>query len=78
MRTRTEITFEMDRVITIGRPRTLRWCPQCNASVAMMTIEEATVITRSDSRLIFRLIDSGQLHTSETSAGSLLICPNSL
>jgi hypothetical protein len=79
MRTRTEITFEMDRVIVIGRHgSSVQWCADCHERVDMMTTDQAAIIARVNSRTIFRWADSGRLHSSETPEGLLLICPNSL
>lgn len=79
MKTRTEITFEMERLIIVGcHNGTLHWCDSCRQRVDMMTIDQAAILARVNSRTIFRWADSGQLHSTETAEGILLICPNSL
>jgi len=79
MKTRTEITFEMDRLVIVGSNRgSLQWCDNCHKWVDMMTIDQAAIMARVNSRTIFRWADSGELHSAETPEGLLLICPNSL
>lgn len=79
MKTRTEITFEMDRLVIVGTHRgSLQWCDNCHKRVDMMTTDQAAIIASVNSRTIFRWADSGRLHSSETPEGLLLICPNSL
>ena len=79
MKTRTEITFEIDRYVIVGSHRaTLQWCNDCHERVEMMTSDQAAIVARVNSRTIFRWADSGRLHSAETPEGLLLICPNSL
>lgn len=77
MRTRTEITLETDRLIVVNRPKKKRWCSDCEVYVEMMSIDDAALRARVNSRTIFRWAESGAVHSSETAAGLLLICPNS-
>ena len=77
MRTRTEITLEMDRWITVGRQKQSHWCSACARSVEMFNVDEAALRAQVNSRTIFRWAESGAVHSSETSEGLLLICPNS-
>jgi len=44
----------------------------------MLGPEEAAAFARLSQRAIFRLIESNQLHFTETPDGILLICVNSL
>ena len=77
MRTRTEITVEMDRWIVVSRPRRKWWCSDCALAVEMMSVDDAALYAHVNSRTIFQLAESGGLHSSETEEGLLLICPNS-
>lgn len=43
----------------------------------MMSIDEAALLAQVNSRTIFRWVESGNLHASETAEGLLQICPNS-
>ena len=79
MKTRTEITFEVDRLVIVGRQRrVLHWCDSCHRHLDMMTTDQAALMAGVTSRTIFRWADSGQLHSTESPEGLLLICPNSL
>ena len=77
MRTRTEITLEMDRVIVVNRRTKKRWCSVCAQDVQKMTIDDAALVAQVNSRTIFQWAESGPVHSSETAEGLLLICPNS-
>lgn len=77
MRTRTEITVEMDRWIVVSRSRRKWWCSDCAQSVEMMSVDDAALYAQANSRTIFQWAESGGLHSSETEEGLLLICPNS-
>lgn len=44
----------------------------------MLNVEQAAMILRSSSRAVFRLVESGRLHSEETGEGKLYICLNSL
>ena len=44
----------------------------------MVTVDEAAVRARVNSLAIYRLVEAGALHFSETTAGALLVCANSL
>ena len=77
MKTRTEITLETDRLIVVSRPKKKRWCSDCALYVEMMSIDDAALFVRVNSRTIFQWAEAGALHTSETAEGLLLICPHS-
>lgn len=77
MRTRTEITLEMDRWIIVNRPKKKRWCSVCAQYVEMMTVDNAALLAQVNSRTIFQWAESGTVHSSETPEGLLLICLNS-
>ena len=76
---RIVITRETDElfVIKIASHSREAWCPQCAASVRMLTPEMTTAVTGLSARTIFRLVEAGQLHFTETPGGVLLICLNS-
>ena len=78
MKTRTEFTVESDRWVVVNRHRKTAWCRECSRYVEMLSIDEATIFARVNSRTIFRWAESGVVHSCETPEGLLLICPNSL
>lgn len=79
----TEITIEVDQVLTISRRHRPRqaagdWCSGCGAQVLMVTPDEATSLVRFSSRAIFRMIDAEQIHFAETGSGLIRLCVTSL
>jgi hypothetical protein len=54
------------------------WCGQCAAVVPTVTPEHAARISGSTPREVYRLIESGRLHFTETTDGQLLVCCESL
>ena len=77
MKTRTEITLEMDRWVVLSRTNRIAWCSNCSRYVEMMSVDDAAIFAKVSSRTIFRWAESGALHSSETREGLLLICPRS-
>jgi hypothetical protein len=77
MKTRTEITFEMDRIIIMNRSRRSEWCVSCSRPVEMLSVDDAALFAQVNSVTIFRWAISGELHASETPDGFLVVCPNS-
>jgi len=79
-RKRTEITFEIEQVLTLHRrhPTAPVWCADCHAAVTMLRPEEAAALIGRSVRAVYRLVEAGALHFIEPADGSLLICPNSL
>ena len=77
---RTKITIERERLLVVAtaRARAQGWCEPCRAEVKMVGAAEAAAITGFSQRAIFRLIEAGRLHFSETPRGVLSICLNSL
>ena len=78
MKTRTEITVETDRWVVVKRCRRTAWCRSCSRNVEMLSIDDAAILARVNSRTIFHWAESGVVHSTETSDGLLIICLNSL
>jgi hypothetical protein len=77
--TRTEITVEKRQRITVRPDRTrVAVCEQCTREVVMLSPEAAAALFETTARVIFRLIEAGELHFLETVGGGLLVCRNSL
>ena len=79
-KTRTEITVESLRRTAIrrrGRPRDI-WCQECASEVPMLTPDEAAAALGTTARAIYRRVERGALHFSETGGGALLVCTRSL
>lgn len=78
----TKITFEKRQRTTIRfqrpRSRTAAWCELCAAETAMLTLTDAAIVSDTTQMAIFRQVENGELHFTETGAGALLICEISL
>jgi hypothetical protein len=81
MKRRIEINIQMERLVIV-RPRRSAsinaWCDGCAGLSTFLTVDEAAAVARSTSREIYRRVEAAGLHFTETPAGSLLICLNSL
>jgi len=76
----TIVTFESRERMTIRRSafRMVAWCERCGADVQMVTPNEAGALFGADARAIFRGVESGEIHSIETTEGALMICVTSL
>lgn len=76
----TEITTQTDEAFIIRRRAgsAQAFCAQCGADTPMITPEEAAVLFRVAVRLIYRAVETGQLHFQENAAGSLVVCLGTL
>lgn len=78
-RKRTKITIETERTLFISRPeKVIGWCAPCGAQAEMLSVDQAAILQRVDSRTIFRWVEAERVHSSESANGLLLICLNSL
>jgi hypothetical protein len=65
-------------VIRKRRTEARAWCAECSALVEMFTTAEAAVALGLRERILFREIEGGRIHFTETDEDPLLICANSL
>ena len=74
------ITVETWRKTVLRRQshRKTAWCEMCAAQVEMLSAEQAAQISGSTELTIFRQVENGELHFTETPEGNLLICGGSL
>jgi excisionase family DNA binding protein len=74
------ISFRMDRVMVIRRRAayTVAWCKACAVEATFLTAEEAAAAAGVTTRVIYRWLEEGRIHFSETPEGATLICLNSL
>ena len=77
---RIEITVEQRRVVVLNRRnRSVRaWCGTCDEQVHMVTPDEAAQLCQVSTRTIYRRIETGRFHFTETDKGFSLICLRSL
>ena len=79
-RKRTELTIETDEIWIIRRPGSncVARCPACRERTTMVSPEEAALLTGLDVRHIYRQVEAGLVHYSETPVGLLFVCSNSI
>lgn len=77
---RIEITVEKHRVVMLShRNHSVQaWCHSCCDEVQMVTPDEAAQRCQVSTRTIYRWIEIGQLHFTETENGFSLVCHQSL
>lgn len=77
---RTKIITETERKISFvfRRAPVRSFCARCDASAEMLTINEAANRSEKIWREIVDLIESGELHSTETETGEIYICARSL
>ena len=77
---RTEITIETTQLMVVRSRRQpiLLWCEECSAEVQMLAPEDVAALVHTTPRIIYRKVESNELHFIETSEGELFICCQSL
>jgi len=77
---RTEVTVETDEIMIIRCSRGVlaHPCAECPETGVMITPEQAAMMIGTNIRAIFRWLEAGRVHYSETPEGSLLVCPDSI
>ncbi len=78
---RIEITVEHQWLILRRSTPIFVWCQECPAAIQMITPDEAAVLAGVSTRAIYALVETEQLHYTETPEGPLMklfVCPNSL
>jgi excisionase family DNA binding protein len=80
MKKRTKLTIETERVLVIRRGRAGREavCEACQEVVQLLSVDEAATLTRVGARKIYRMVEAGKIHFTQTNEKLLLICFNSL
>ena len=75
-----EVTVETHELLIIRRPRraACAWCPACAAEAELVTAEEAAAAAGLSRRTVYRWVEAGRLHFSETPEGWLRVCLKSL
>ena len=77
---RTDVTFELEQIMVIRRRSgsVSGWCVCCEVEVVMLTPDEAATVTTATTRTLYRLVDAGMVHFTETHSGLILLCLPSL
>jgi len=77
---RTEIAFELEQTMIVKRRSgsASAWCNDCELEVVMLTPDEVASITSTTTRELYRLVDAGIIHFTETQSGLIRVCLPSL
>ena len=77
---RIEITVETYEILMIRQDAgdRLVWCAACQETVLALPPEAAAVVVADNPRAIYRWVESGRVHFTESPEGRLLICLKSL
>jgi hypothetical protein len=76
---RMRITIHTERLLVMSGSRSLySLCAACGDEVWMVTIDQAAILARVNSRDVYREVEAGMLHFIETNEGLVLVCFNSL
>ena len=79
MTKQTKITIESDSLLILrGRSSTRAWCPLCGTDAEMVAVENIGVISNLDRTALEEWLNSGELHRSQGTDGSVQVCLNSL
>jgi predicted DNA-binding protein (UPF0251 family) len=72
---RTKIRLETHelKIVRFGQRESM-YCPFCAAETKHLTVAETAEIMEMSEREVFRLVESEQLHSTETAERRLLIC----
>lgn len=74
---RTVITLETHETTIVRARKQTAFCEFCQSKLRMLT-PDAAVVLQSTARLVFRRVETGELHFLETATGSLMLCGNSV
>ena len=77
----TEITIETHEIMIIRittRQTANAFCELCRTRLKHFSVARASAVLKISEAAVFRLVEDGQVHSTETAAGALLVCSNSL
>lgn len=74
MKQSTAIIFESEETVVLkrGSKNVIDFCPRCQADVQMIAPDVLSLLAGSSEREIFRLIEAGEIHFTETDR--VLVC----
>ena len=78
MKRRREITFETEKIVIRGDLLEFNRCEACAASGPAVTVEQAAMLTGEEAGHLYRRAECGQVHSTRTPRGVLMICLKSL
>lgn len=75
------ITTETKEILFVRQDdcERFRWfCNECDSEVEMLNLDAAVKVSKIRAKEIFQMIQSGEIHSVETTDGYLLLCIKSL
>lgn len=77
MKQRAEVKFETEETILVrqGPAAITEYCPECRAVADMMSPRAMALFAKVSERVVFRLIENGDLHCVEHAG--VFVCLNS-
>jgi hypothetical protein len=75
---KTEIEIELSETIAYSRrgERFKTFCSECQATVEVATTHAAAIVTHMTEREVYRLVETGEIHFTETDR--VLVCIDSI
>ena len=75
-----EFVIEINQTVMVSKIDSLiqGWCVSCAAEGQWVTPEHAALISNTDTRSLYRRIEEGEVHFTESTDGPALVCLNSL
>jgi hypothetical protein len=80
IRRRTELQHETHELTVIRQQgvQSEHFCGVCEAAVVHLRVAPAAAMLSLPETAVFRLAESGQIHSTETPAGVLMLCGNAI
>ncbi len=78
MKRRREITLETEKIVIRGDLLEFNRCDACAASTPKVTVEQAAILIGEGTEHLYRRAECGQVHSTRTPGGVLMICLKSL
>ena len=78
MKRRREITFETEKIVIRSELLAFNWCEACASTTPKVTAERAAILIGEETELLYRKAECGQVHSTRTPGGLLMICLTSL
>jgi len=75
---RRRITFETEKIIISGEVLEFNWCEACAAPGPKVTAAQAAILIGEATEDLYRKAAQGQVHSTRTPDGVLMICVRSL
>ena len=78
MKRRRQITLEIERIVIRSDVCVFTQCETCGASTPAVTVEQAAMLIGEKADRLYSRAECGEVHSTRTSNGPLMICLKSL